>query len=132
MTLSDGLDGSLRTSSSNQAEGLTPQQQVGSLVRLHRKARRLTQQQLADAAKRSVEMINKIENGRAEPSFDTLFALAECLQVPVRDMFGLGAHEVQPQPDDLADLIRSLAEIDAKRRAEVVRVLQAMLDTKSD
>jgi transcriptional regulator with XRE-family HTH domain len=101
--------------------------QVGQLIRFHRKGRGLTQQAVADQAGRSVEMINKIENGRAEPSFETLLLLSDVLDTPVRDFFGLGPHEAGWEPDPLADTIRRLADADDDRRADALRVLGALL-----
>lgn len=63
------------------------------MVRHHRKQRGWTQDQLAERADRSVEMINRIERGRVAPGFETLEALSLSLDVPVRDFFGIATFE---------------------------------------
>jgi transcriptional regulator with XRE-family HTH domain len=67
-------------------------QQVGNLVRHHRKRAKLTQNALAERTRLSVELINRIERGVAAPSFETLEKLSKALKTPVRDFFGLGTY----------------------------------------
>lgn len=88
-------------------------EQVGALVRHHRKRLGWSQDQLATQAERSVEMINRIERGRIAPSFDTLEALSQALSVPVRDFFGVGPHAASSTADTpMARLIGRVAALD--------------------
>lgn len=52
----------------------------GSNLRNHRKAKYLTQDQLAEMVELSSEMISKIERGIASPSFATVGKLPRCLR----------------------------------------------------
>jgi transcriptional regulator with XRE-family HTH domain len=96
-------------------------EQVGGLVRFHRQARNMTQVRLAEQAGKSQEMINKIERGRAEPSFATLEALSEALDVPVRAFFG------PPNADDgdqLSEIALALTKMKAEDRATALRMMR--------
>lgn len=62
----------------------------GSNLRHHRKAKHLTQDQLAEKVELSSEMISKIERGIAAPSFTTVEKLSEVLEVPEVAFFGVG------------------------------------------
>lgn len=54
----------------------------GAQVREFRKARRLTQQQLAELAGIDRKTINRIENTRYSPTLTNVFAIADALEVP--------------------------------------------------
>lgn len=93
-------------------------QQVGNLIRHHRKRVGLTQAALAEQAKLSVEMVNRIERGQAAPSFETLEKLSKVLRTPIRDFFGSGSYAAQSRRDDalqqVIDRIASLGPEDLK------------------
>jgi transcriptional regulator with XRE-family HTH domain len=59
----------------------------GKRLKLLRKYRGLTQEQLAERLELSVEMVSFMERGIHAPSFETLSRLAEVLSLPVRDLF---------------------------------------------
>lgn len=99
----------------------------GTSLRQCRKARGLTQAQLADATGLSLEMIGRLERGKAAPSFDTVAALARALQVPAPVLFGAEPTEIKGKRRDLLDRINKLLAAcsdDELRRAE--RVLRAL------
>lgn len=62
----------------------------GTNLRHHRKAKHLTQAQLAEKASLSTEMVSKIERGIAAPSFTTIERLSAILDVPEVVFFGVG------------------------------------------
>lgn len=62
-------------------------QQVGSLIREARKARGLTQEQLANLVHVSRQTVSHWENGRAEPGYDMLRTLAEELNLDTNLLF---------------------------------------------
>ena len=91
----------------------TLRQQVGDLVRHWRKVRGWTQDDLAEKAGRSVELVNRIERGGVAPSFDTLEIFAKVLEVDVRDFFGVGDHAVPSRRDDgLAKIVGRISGLD--------------------
>jgi transcriptional regulator with XRE-family HTH domain len=59
----------------------------GSHVRLLRKKRQLTQEQLAELASISVDFLSLIERGCNSPSFKNLGALANALGTSVASLF---------------------------------------------
>ena len=59
----------------------------GQHIRARRKARGLTQAQLAEAASMSEEWIRRIERGAGSPSFDAIEALAVALGAAPGDLF---------------------------------------------
>ena len=60
---------------------------VGSRIRILRKAKRLTQETLAEAISIDPKSLGRIEKGTYFPSLETLSKLAHALEVPVRDFF---------------------------------------------
>lgn len=62
-------------------------EEFGRTVRARRKARGMTQAQLADRADLSEEWIRRIERGVGAPSFDAIEALASGLGAAVADLF---------------------------------------------
>lgn len=62
----------------------------GTNLKNYRKAKRLTQAQLAEKAELSTVMISQIERGAASPSFATIERLSEILEVPAVVFFGIG------------------------------------------
>ncbi len=58
----------------------------GAKVREFRKARGLTQHQLAESAGIDRKTINRIENTRYSPTLTNVFAIAEALDVPANKL----------------------------------------------
>lgn len=88
-------------------------QQVGHLIKHHREGAGLTQAELAERINRSVNLVGRIERGDAAPSFETLEALSEALNTPVREFFGAGDFHVGGrQRDGLARLLGRAAALD--------------------
>jgi len=65
----------------------TLRNRFGKRLRLIRRFKDLTQEQLAERVGVSVKFIGNIERGRSAPSFETLEKLAEVLEVSVDDFF---------------------------------------------
>jgi transcriptional regulator with XRE-family HTH domain len=100
----------------------------GTSLRQCRRARRLTQAQLAEATDLSLEMIGRLERGLTAPSFDTIAALVTALQVAPVELFGGEPSAITGEPREVLDRITKLlaSTSDAElKRAE--RVLNALL-----
>jgi transcriptional regulator with XRE-family HTH domain len=67
------------------------QHRFAARVKQIRRARGLTQQQLAEKIGRSTNAISSLERGVSLPNFETLERLAEELNAPVRDFFDTDA-----------------------------------------
>ena len=66
----------------------------GKRLKLMRKVRGLTQEQLAEKLDLSVEMVSFMERGIHAPSFETLDRLSEVLLFSVRELFGFEKNPV--------------------------------------
>lgn len=76
--------------------------QFGQGVKARRKARGMTQAQLAEATSTSEEWIRRIERGAGAPSFDVIEALAEAMRCSAADLF-----------TPLSDRARQASKLDA-------------------
>ena len=93
---------------------------IGIRVRVARRHRAMTQEDLAGAIDRTVETVSNIERGRTLPSIDTLEQLGTKLDIPLRDFFAIGEgyksanrrrYELEGR---LLEAIRSLSDQDAE------------------
>jgi len=75
------------------ANAATLETAIGRQVRAFRQQLGMTVAQLAQAARMSVGMLSKIENGQTSPSLATLHALSAALHVPVTSLFRLFEEE---------------------------------------
>lgn len=62
-------------------------QSLGLRIRTFRLARKMTQEQVAEAIERTPEAVSNIERGQSLPSLDTLERLALALDVPLAEFF---------------------------------------------
>ena len=62
-------------------------QQFGLNVVYYRKKKRLSQTQLAELVDIHRTYVSSIELGKVSVSFDILFKLAECLEIPTSKLF---------------------------------------------
>ena len=100
----------------------------GTSLRQCRRARRLTQAQLAEATNLSLEMIGRLERGLTAPSFDTIAALVKALQVAPAVLFGGEPSAITGERRKVLDQINKLlasTSDEELKRAE--RVLDALL-----
>ena len=89
--------------------------EIGSNIVLLRKAKRITQEQLALRADMSVSYLRAIEHGRANPTVEALDRLAKVLAVPLPVLFilSLDAAEVM----DMLGHSKMELEVTARRNA---------------
>lgn len=96
---------------------------LGENIRALRKARGLSQQELAERLHVVRQTVSKWEQGLSVPDADMLVRLAECLEVPVEELLGTPRPEstapLEPQAvlaDKLSALTGQLAEQNHRRR----------------
>jgi len=107
------------------------EEQVGDLVRHHRKLAGLTQAQLAERIGRQTGTVTRIETGEAAPSFETLSSLAEALGVHVRDFFGVGEHAIaEGRSDPLVAIVAKVSSLDEEELKAVNELVGAALKLK--
>ena len=61
--------------------------EVGKRVRIIRKAKKLTQEQVGERAELNYKYVGEVERGEVNPSIETLFAIAEALNVSLSQLF---------------------------------------------
>jgi transcriptional regulator with XRE-family HTH domain len=102
---------------------------VGHRIKLARRRRGLSQEDLAERVDRSTEAISSIERGRTLPNFVTLERLARALDVPVREFFDIGPESARDNPRrsriivELVDAASSLNDADLELALEQVEAL---------
>ena len=96
---------------------------LGENIRTLRKARGLSQQELAKRLHVVRQTVSKWEQGLSVPDADLLVRLAECLQMPVEELLGTPGPEstapLEPQAvlaDKLSALTGQLAQQNTRRR----------------
>ena len=102
----------------------------GANLRHYRKAKALTQAQLAEKVDLSTEMISKIERGNAAPSFATIEKLSQVLDVSEVVFFGLGlVFTSDSERTRIVTRIQTkLSRLNAEQLIRAERMLGAMLD----
>jgi len=97
-------------------------------IRQERKARHLTQQELADSAGTDTTHLSRIESGKAVSSINMVKKLADSLGLPIAALFSdVPAHKV---PDHgwagkMGALVRDMTP---KQRTKVIRVLKSIVE----
>lgn len=83
---------------------------IGLRVRALRRAKGLTQAELAERADRSNEAISGLERGKYNPSLETVLAIARALESPLAELVG-------EENADSPKRARLLGELSAAARA---------------
>lgn len=99
---------------------------LGARVRELRRARKVTQEQLAEKAGLSLQQVGEIERGRGNPTLTSQEGLATALGVTLADLFDLeqerlGLTEIREQ---IALIVNNASE---KECRSIYRILRAML-----
>lgn len=99
---------------------------IGLRVREIRKARGLTQEQLAELLDRSVEAVSLLERGQVLPNFETLERLAERLDIALRELVDVSTDN-NPRKTELlirlTEIARTLDEDHLRIAVEQIRAL---------
>jgi transcriptional regulator with XRE-family HTH domain len=89
-----------------------------ALPRTFRRNAGITQAELAARINRTGEAISNIERGKSQPTLETLIAIAETLEVPLRDFF------LSSGFDD------SISQNRLKTEAEAMALLRGLTDSQ--
>ncbi len=103
---------------------------VGNEVRRLRRAMRLTQSELGEAAGVTQSYISDIEKGEHVPEPDKIDALADQLKIPRYRLRALAGYTGMddPMPDDReAELVGAYRRADEEQREQVLRAVRALL-----
>lgn len=86
--------------------------QVGARVKQIRKARRLTQEQLAELAGLSDKFVGQVERGQSNPTLTTLAALGDALGVGLVDLLGVDTDRPRLTPRQASQVRDALASLE--------------------
>jgi transcriptional regulator with XRE-family HTH domain len=99
----------------------------GRLVLANRRKRGFTQQQLADRAGISIEMINRVERGVTAPRFPNIEKLASALEVDPAELFTPDLATGAGERRALTDVVARLSGLSDRDLRWVDRLLDAAL-----
>lgn len=99
---------------------------IGNRIRQLRRKAGLSQANLAQAARLSVETVSRYERGVLIPSIESLEAMAEAMRLPLVTFFDEG-NKVSDLSPDLLKIINRLKTEDSATIRRAYRVLEAML-----
>jgi transcriptional regulator with XRE-family HTH domain len=103
--------------------------EVGAAIAALRKAKSLTQAQVAEGVGVEKETISRMENGVISPSLTRLRQIADVLDCSLCDLFRSRSPDVTDQAHSIIELIQDLAEEErtmvVKFVAEVAKLLKA-------
>lgn len=99
---------------------------LGSRIRTLRKARHLTQQQLAEHAGLNYKYVGAVERGEENPSLKVLAAIANGLGIELRDLFEL-EHEEVSGPKLRKKLDQLLKDANTATLQQAVKLFRALV-----
>jgi len=102
------------------------EQTIGSRIRQLRQKMELSQVQLAEAARLSVETISRYERGVLVPGLGSLGAIADALRIPLVTIFE-DENRIQDLAPDLLKIINRLKDENPATIRRVYKVIEAML-----
>lgn len=98
---------------------------LGQIVCKARIERRLTQEQLAEAAGITKKYVSGIENGKNNLSYNVLYKLVSVLQIPAKSLFYPSDDDGKEDEDKLALYYRNCPE---KDRELLIRMTSHLVD----
>jgi len=102
---------------------------LGRRIRIIRKAKGWTQEQLGSKADISYKFIGEIERGQQNPSFDTLVKIADALEIELFDLFRF-EQGITNRKDIEARLTKIIKEISDEDLRQVFFVLKGIYPQK--
>ena len=106
-------------------EDVNIKEKIGARIASLRKAKRMTQEQLAAKMEISIPYLSSIERGRENPTLNTLINLARCLDLDLSEMF---SHIEIEDPSQRKAVISSLLNnARDEQLKQALKVLTALL-----
>ena len=100
---------------------------VGSHIRSLRKARKLSQEQLAERADLHYSMVGSVERGERNITLENLAKIAKGLGVPLRDLFPAESQ----QAESAKELVALLAVADQSTSELILSVARLIQEKRS-
>lgn len=105
---------------------------VGSVIRVYRKERGMTQNELSEKIELTTRQLMSIENGKSYPKFDTLCRLVEVLNIPPDHVFYPYADHHDVAIDSFIELYRVCAPEDQQIVLTTARTLIEQLNSRQN
>lgn len=105
----------------------------GRRVQELRRQRKLTQEQLAESIGRSVDTISNIETGRLTTKLETLFKLADSLQVSLGELFEFGDLRSpidRERAKAISALVRLVSSQETPVITEITRIAESAINLR--
>lgn len=103
---------------------------LGALIKEIRKARGLTQEQLAEKIDVDQKHVSRIELGKSFPSIVRLEKMADALNVPLMGFFDF--LHLEEDDDVIVNLEAMLMELDGNSRKIAYRLIRAIIKALKD
>lgn len=101
---------------------------LGRRIRQERKARGLTQQQLAELVGMDTGHLSRVEHGKAVPSINAVKKIADALGLPIARVFAdVPAGKLPDQGGWVGRIGAVVGDLPPRRRAKVFRLLKAIV-----
>jgi transcriptional regulator with XRE-family HTH domain len=100
---------------------------IGEMVRTGRKAKGMTQEDLAAVIELSVQAISNLERAETLPNLQSLVALSEALDIPIQHFFPQSKNSPARSKKE-AELISLLNELDDRSLKIAIKQLRALID----
>lgn len=110
--------------------------QIGARIRQARNERGWSQQKLAEEAGLRRATVNDIENGKANPTLDTLLSIAIALDKPLVSLIPLPPEERAKQgelPDWIREALKHMIQISNETtQRQIIAMVKAAADVESE
>lgn len=113
---------------------MSKKSELGENIRNYRKLRFMTQAQLAERIGMSQSTVGMYETGRREPDMDQIEAIADALNVSMRDLLPEGRNEISkdlqmsPERIKLLELARVLDESLVDQATKALQLFQSVVE----
>ncbi|GED14036.1 helix-turn-helix domain-containing protein [Aneurinibacillus migulanus] len=104
---------------------------VGENIKKFRKREKMTQNELAKKSKISRSYLADVENGRYNPSIDTLKSIASALNVGISELMGEDNSKHSKDEnldDDYRKIERFARKVNSKDRKKAITILEAAFE----
>jgi transcriptional regulator with XRE-family HTH domain len=98
-------------------------EKLGEIIKFRRKAMKMTQAQLAEAADIHEKQISRIESGKNYPSVVHFVSLMHTLGVQIADL-GVDRAQSEPLYNEIVEIISSATPTELKTYIDVIRAIK--------
>jgi len=96
---------------------------LGARIKELRKAKKLSQEELAELVGIEPRHMSRIEVGNSYPSLDRLERIAKALDADLRDFFDFAHLETRPvNVEQVNDILKKMNDEDLKKIARIVKI----------